>query len=410
MSIGVDDFAFKKRHTYGTIIVDEAAHTPVAILDGRDGRVLKEWLSKNKHVKTVTRDRASAYAAAIQEILPDAMQVADRFHLHQNLLEVVKNTVNAAIPVDVKIPADRGIEQQQPVPKECDKNKKIPDSVDNGAEYNQKRVQLYHTIHEYASAGYSKRKIAQMLHCGRNTVTKYLNGDYGSLCRKDFRSGMDQFYEHIIKELSAGTSRKDVYRSLLTEGYLGGQTAAYDYMNKLIERFQIDIAVYKSSTAEAMQKKKELPKYDHISRNGIFRFLWMSEKITETYKKYLLDNYPQLKEILCCIREFREIYQRRSMPLLYLFIEKYKNSTLKGVSCFAKGLEKDLAAVENSVASPLSNGFVEGTNSKLKMVKRTMYGRCNKLLLAVKLMYLKFRITDNCGRTPFPRNRGTFLP
>ncbi|GAA6497787.1 transposase [Blautia parvula] len=77
MSIGVDDFAFKKRHTYGTIIVDEAAHTPVAILDGRDGRVLKEWLSKNKHVKTVTRDRASAYAAAIQEILPDAMQVAD---------------------------------------------------------------------------------------------------------------------------------------------------------------------------------------------------------------------------------------------------------------------------------------------------------------------------------------------
>lgn len=84
--------------------MDEAAHTPVAILDGRDGRALKEWLSKNKHVKTVTRDRASAYAAAIQEILPDAMQVADRFHLHQNLLEVVKNTVKATIPVDVKIP------------------------------------------------------------------------------------------------------------------------------------------------------------------------------------------------------------------------------------------------------------------------------------------------------------------
>lgn len=55
--IGVDDFAFKKRHTYGTIIVDEATHKPVAILDGRDGSTLKEWLAKNKHVKTVTRDR-----------------------------------------------------------------------------------------------------------------------------------------------------------------------------------------------------------------------------------------------------------------------------------------------------------------------------------------------------------------
>ena len=71
--IGVDDFAFKKRHTYGTIIVDGATHKPVAILDGRDGSALKEWLARNKHVRPVTRDRASAYASAIQEILPDAM-------------------------------------------------------------------------------------------------------------------------------------------------------------------------------------------------------------------------------------------------------------------------------------------------------------------------------------------------
>lgn len=47
-AIGVDDFAFKKRHTYGTIIVDEKTHKPVAVLDGRDGAALKEWLRKNK--------------------------------------------------------------------------------------------------------------------------------------------------------------------------------------------------------------------------------------------------------------------------------------------------------------------------------------------------------------------------
>lgn len=125
-TIGVDDFVFKKRHTYGTIIVDEATHTPVAILDGRDGRALKEWLSQNKHVKTITRDRASAYATAIQEVLPDAIQIADRFHLHQNLLEAVKNTVNAVVPVDVKIPADYGRKQQQTELEECDESKKNP--------------------------------------------------------------------------------------------------------------------------------------------------------------------------------------------------------------------------------------------------------------------------------------------
>ena len=47
--------------------------------------------------------------------------------------------------------------------------------------------------------------------------------------------------------------------------------------------------------------------------------------------------------------------------------------------------------MENSVACELSNGFVEGTNSKLKMVKRTMYGRCSKALLAAKLMYVKVK-------------------
>ena len=59
---------------------------------------------------------------------------------------------------------------------------------------------------------------------------------------------------------------------------------------------------------------------------------------------------------------------------------------MKQLSNFVAGLEKDLEAVENAVSSPLSNGFVEGTNSKLKMVKRTMYGRCGRRLLEAKLM------------------------
>lgn len=68
---------------------------------------------------------------------------------------------------------------------------------------------------------------------------------------------MDQFYDYIIKALSAGISRKDVYRRLIQKGYKGKLTAAYDYMNKIIKIHQIDIAVYRSSTAESIQKKKK---------------------------------------------------------------------------------------------------------------------------------------------------------
>ena len=103
-------------------IVDEATHKPVAILDGRDGKTLKEWLSKNKHVKAVTRDRASAYSAAIKEILPDAMQIADRFHLHQNLLEAIRNTINSVLPVDIRIPSDSNSIAEPSVENDSKKN------------------------------------------------------------------------------------------------------------------------------------------------------------------------------------------------------------------------------------------------------------------------------------------------
>ena len=107
--VGIDDFAFKKRHTYGTIIVDEKTHTPIALLDGRDSQTLKMWLKQNQHVKAITRDRAGAYASAINEALPSAMQIADRFHLHQNLLETIQNVLQGNIPANIKIPKSNEI-------------------------------------------------------------------------------------------------------------------------------------------------------------------------------------------------------------------------------------------------------------------------------------------------------------
>lgn len=118
--IGVDDFAYKKRHTYGTIIVDGKTHEPVILLDGRNGDTLREWLKHNKNIKVVTRDRASAYAKVIAEELPDAMQVADRFHLHQNLLEAIKKALNHELPATINIPhANKSADLEQP----CKKNR-----------------------------------------------------------------------------------------------------------------------------------------------------------------------------------------------------------------------------------------------------------------------------------------------
>lgn len=116
--IGIDDFAYKKRHTYGTIIVNENTHETVTLLDGRNGDTLREWLQNNKNIRVVTRDRASAYAKVIAEELPDAMQVADRFHLHQNLLEAIKKALNYEIPATISIPhVNKSINSEQPYKK-----------------------------------------------------------------------------------------------------------------------------------------------------------------------------------------------------------------------------------------------------------------------------------------------------
>ncbi|WP_394884547.1 transposase [Clostridium butyricum] len=81
-----------------------------------------------------------------------------------------------------------------------------------------------------------------------------------------------------------------------------------------------------------------------------------------------------------------ELFDTKSLVLFYIFVEKYINIDISELSSLVNGLLKDIEAVENSICSDFSNEFVEGTNSKLKMIKRTMYGRCTRKLLAAKLM------------------------
>lgn len=101
--IGVDDVAIRKGQTYATAIYDIKDHHLIALLDGRDGLPLKEWLKKHPKIKLVARDRASAYASAISEILPQCVQVADRFHLLQNLLGYLKDIFKTEIPAELFI-------------------------------------------------------------------------------------------------------------------------------------------------------------------------------------------------------------------------------------------------------------------------------------------------------------------
>lgn len=101
--VGIDDVATRKGQTYATAIYDLKDHHMIALLEGRDGASLKEWLKCHKKIRLVARDRASSYASAISEVLPECTQVADRFHLMQNLLDRMKDIFKSEIPSTIFI-------------------------------------------------------------------------------------------------------------------------------------------------------------------------------------------------------------------------------------------------------------------------------------------------------------------
>jgi transposase len=79
--IGIDDWATRKGQSYGTIIVDHELGKPIDLLPSSAGNAVKEWLEKHPSIKVVTRDRSGEYCDAITQALPQAPQIADRWHL-----------------------------------------------------------------------------------------------------------------------------------------------------------------------------------------------------------------------------------------------------------------------------------------------------------------------------------------
>lgn len=254
-----------------------------------------------------------------------------------------------------------------------------------------KRQQLIQQIQTLLKQGYSQREVARRMGISHQTVVKYSVGDWQELAKTGFRTNqLENALGDILISLNTGHSKSETIERLRHLGYDIPTLTLYDYFRRTEDLAQRRF----SSTPYSQNKTHPLPhhlgttgkKGDYLTRNGVFQYLWMNVALTDRHHDYLFSHYQILYEIKRCIQSFRQIYILTSIPCLYLFIETYKKCELTSLKSFAQGLENDLEAVENSVASDLSNGFVEGINNKLKVVKRTMYGKCHLPLLRAKLM------------------------
>jgi transposase len=216
-SIGIDDFAYKKGQSYCTIICEGITRRPIEVLDGRDGKTLKEWLIENgqhMNITSVTRDRAGVYAKVITEILPEAMQTADRFHLHQNLSDAVKKALKETLPNEIMIPDTvPDAEMQETAAEKTDgRNNLCEEKDDNLSLAEQRRYEDIVRIQKYFSQGYSATRIKDLMNTTYNTIRRYAAGDPYKLCRFNFPKTVnyEEYREEIIECLKQNMTYKDI--------------------------------------------------------------------------------------------------------------------------------------------------------------------------------------------------------
>lgn len=269
--------------------------------------------------------------------------------------------------------------------------KKTPFNVDDLKENERKRFELLTNIQEMIAEGHKYKDIASLLGISIRTINRYKDCNPLEQCylkRPSRKKEIYKYREDIIHLIKEGYHSAGIAQEMKEKGCPLGVSTLRRYARLFAAECGYDIN--KSRKGPNFQSKKELEKVITktfiLKKQDVIRLLWMNKPIESLSSSNLYSQYPIIRKLKACIDDFRQIFIHKSMPCLYLFIDHYKNSEFAPIASFAKGLERDIEAVENAVASPLSNGFVEGINNRTKMIKRVMYGRCGLELLSAKIM------------------------
>jgi transposase len=169
--LGVDDWALRKAHIYGTILVDLCEQRPVDLLADREAETLAAWLRAHPGVQIISRDRASQYAEGARNGAPNAVQIADRWHLLKNLGDALQRMLDRQ-PKILREVAHAMHKQRNPPPQPA--LAAAPAPADRPLTYRQQQFQDVKTL---LAQGYSQRQVARQLHLHRQTVARYATHD-----------------------------------------------------------------------------------------------------------------------------------------------------------------------------------------------------------------------------------------
>jgi transposase len=368
--VGVDDWAWRKGQRYGSILVDLARHRVVGLLEERSSASVRDWLQAHPEVEAVSRDRGIHYSEGATQGAPQAVQIADRWHLLHNLREIVEQVLNrhrAALHVVHPVRATPDPDWRPPLVKR-DETLRLA-----------RRAQRYATFErvlELDRQGWRSAQIAHEVGVSVQSVSRYLNAHHSpERYRRKRRSRLGPYLPYLRQRWDEGChNTSHLWRELQEQGFAGSRALVASYVAclrhpDLLRRPEAEAAVHRS----------------FVPRKAVWLFLRDPEGLTAIEQADLLQiqsNCPETEHLYQLAQAFWHPSVQRFGLALDGWMSQAHASNLPEFRRFAESLQSDLSAIRAALHYPWSSGQVEGQINRLKAIKRQMYGRAQLPLLA----------------------------
>ncbi len=405
--LGVDDFAWKKGDRYGTLLVDLEAHAPIDMLPDREATSVKRWLRSHPGVKLISRDRAGAYAEGAKRGAPRAKQIADRYHLLVNLRETLKTTLarhqsslpilerderqagasshpTSAFPEASSVPGETLKADGELGPASETANPPPLTAAERRRQISRaNRYARYEHIVALFGQGLSERTIARQLHVSRQLVHRFVTaGSFPERAPSSRRpSKLDPYLPYLRHGFEQGTHNAlQLAREIQAQGFRGSASLVGQCLSDWRARLPEPVERVRGKKRRAVPMAKR----QVSARQASWVFVKPKEQLTAD-QQVLIERICQanvdLQELYQLGQDFVLMVKQRQPKRLDPWLVRAQKSASIELRGFASGIKRDYAAVKAALSLPWSQGQVEGQITRLKLLKRQMYGRARFELL-----------------------------
>ena len=391
--IGVDDWAMKKRLRYGTIVVDLERHRPIDLLPDRTSETVNDWLGSRNGIEIVARDRSTEYRRGITTGAPNAVQVADRWHLFHNTRQMVERWTASAHSRLRRLPSLQNAETSGK-----GRTKAFPrtrSDTTNTIENRERRKVQYEDIRRRYLAGEKLKALSRSTGLARATVRKFALAENfpERSARSPEKSIIDPYLPMLEAQLAQGCENgSQLWREVRDAGFPGTPKQ----IRRWLQDRRTGLSKFTPHRNADHDRGSEAP--HPLALPSPKQLAWIIVKAPDTRSAEESDVIQRIGQdrdacvLSRLIRQFVDLVRRVGTkardagPAFDEWLLEAKGCGVRPFETFAAGLEQDSSAVHAALQTRWSNAQTEGQVTKLKLLKRSMYGRGNLDLLRRRLL------------------------